>query len=96
MRFQLFLDTHDAELFRKATSELGTIFYRHVSGDGVKEPIQWEIVYFSGSRVARYTGPANEKLVALVKACGYEVDVIEIDEFSGTLKILQKGGNVVE
>ena len=90
MRFQLFLDTRNEELFRKATSELGTIFYRQLDGDGVKEPLTFEIVYFSGSRIARYTGRAGKKLVDLVRAIGYEVDIIEIDEFSGTLKILGK------
>ena len=88
MRFQLFLDTRSEELFRKATCDLGTIFYRQVDGDGVKEPLTFEIVYFSGSRIARYRGEAGTKLVELVKAIGYEVDVIEIDELSGTLKIL--------
>ena len=64
-RFQLFLDTHNVELFRKATSELGTIFYRQLSGDGIKEPFTYEIVYFSGSRIARFVGTPNEELKKL-------------------------------
>lgn len=90
MRFQLFLDTSDAELFSKATCELGTVFYRQIDGDGVKEPQQFEIVYFSGSRIVRYVGKADNKLVKLCKACGYEVDVIDIDDARGTLKVIEK------
>lgn len=93
MRFQLFLDTSDAELFSKATCELGTVFYRQIDGDGVKEPQRFEIVYFSGSRIARYIGKADTKLVKLCKACGYEVDIIQIDEATGTLKVIEKKEN---
>ena len=57
----------------------------------MKNPQLYEIVYFSGSRIARYTGKADEKLVKLVRACGYEVNSIEVDEFSGTVKVTQKG-----
>jgi len=90
MKFQLFLDTHDPDLFKKATSELGTIFYKQVSGDGVKEQLIFEIIYFSGSRVARYVGKATDELIKLCRACGFEVSTIELDEVSGTLKIIQK------
>jgi len=90
LRFQLFLDTSDAELFSKATCELGTIFYKQIDGDGVKEPQRFEIVYFSGSRIVRYVGKADTNLVKLCRACGYEVDVIEIDDAMGTLKVVEK------
>lgn len=89
-RFQLFLDTHDPELFKKATSELGTIFYRQLDGDGVKEPCTFEILYFSGSRIARFKGQLNNELTKLCQACGFLVDTIELDELAGTVKIKQK------
>jgi len=85
MKFQLFLDTHNEELFSKTTSELGTIFFKAL-GNG-----KYEIVYFSGSRLARFIGKPRKQLLKLCEACGYPVDVIEIDESFGTLKIIQKG-----
>jgi len=33
MKFQLFLNTSNEELFRKATCELGTLFYRAVNAE---------------------------------------------------------------
>lgn len=89
-RFQLFLDTHDPELFKKATSELGTMFYRQLDGDNVKQPAKFEIVYFSGSRIARFIGTLNNDLTKLCQACGFLVDTIELDEMAGTVKITQK------
>jgi hypothetical protein len=83
-RFQLFLSTSDPDLFRKATSELGTIFYRWLTDK------ELEIVYFSSSRIARFTGAPDDKLKQFVHACGHEASIIELDEFSGTLKIMQK------
>ena len=85
MRFQLFLDTKSEELFSNVTSELGTIFFKDL-GKG-----NYEIVYFSGSRLARFIGEPKKQLLKLCEACGYPVDVIEIDEALGTLKIIQKG-----
>lgn len=86
MRFQLFLDTHNEELFSKATSELGTIFFRCIN----PEKNTYEMVYFSGSRIARFRGTPQKKLLNLCAACGFEVDIIEIDEARGTLKIIEK------
>jgi hypothetical protein len=84
-RFQLFLETSDSELFRKATSELGTIFYKQG-----KDESQWLIIYFSGSRIARFEGTPNDALLTLCEAIGYEVAEIEFDEAAGTLKVKQK------
>ena len=86
MRFQLFLDTKDENLFRKATCELGTVFYRVV--DQTKS--EYEVAYFSGSRLAKFHGVVSESFASYVKAMGFKVDVIEIDEFAGTVKIVQK------
>jgi len=85
-KFQLFLDTVEPELFRKATSDLGNAFYHKTSDETV------EIVYFSGSRVARYNGPVTDDIVKFLKVCGWEVDCIELDELSGTVRIVQKSG----
>lgn len=86
MKFQLFLDTTDPELFRKATCELGTIFYRELrecSGD-------YEIVYFSGSRVARFIGAPNDSIIRLCEASGFEVETLELDADLGVLRVKQK------
>jgi hypothetical protein len=83
-RFQLFLETSDPELFRKATSELGTIFWHEIK-TGI-----YEIVYFSGSRIARYHGDATESIMKLCEANGFEVSEIDLDEATGTLKVKQK------
>ena len=85
MKFQLFLDAKDENLFRKATSELGTVFYRIV--DQTKS--ECEVAYFSGSRLAKFHGVVSEAFANYVKAIGFKVDVIEIDEFAGTVKIVQ-------
>lgn len=89
-RFQLFLETTDPELFKKATCELGTLFYHAIDGNGIDKPIRYEIVYFSGSRVAKYTGEATDDLKRLCKVSGFEVSEIQFDENLGTLKIKQK------
>jgi len=86
MKFQLFLDTKDENLFRKATSELGTVFYRVV--DAAKS--DYEIAYFSGSRLAKFHGVVSEAFASFVKAVGFKVEVIEVDEFVGTVKIIEK------
>ena len=94
-RFQLVLETTDPELFRKATCELGTIFYKVNNGNGhngINKPANYEIVYFSGSRVARYNGVATDDLKRLCKASGFEVSEISFDESLGTLKVKQKNG----
>ena len=64
-RFQLVLETTDPELFKKATCELGTLFYKVNSGNGVSQPFKYEIVYFSGSRVATYKGEATDSIKRL-------------------------------
>jgi hypothetical protein len=90
------LETTDPELFRKATCELGTLFYKVNNGNGhngIDKPVQYEIVYFSGSRVARYNGIATDYLKRLCKASGFEVSEINFDEGLGTLKIKQKNGS---
>ena len=90
IRFQLFLETTDSDLFQKATSELGTTFYRLVDGDGVKQPLRYEIVYFSGSRVAKFLGTPSESLLKSCRISGFEVAEIFLDEAAGTLKVKQK------
>ena len=98
-RFQLVLETTDPELFRKATCELGTIFYKIKTGNGhngIEKPQQYEIAYFSGSRVARYTGEATDELKRLCQVAGFEVSEIYFDESVGTLKIKQKTECIIQ
>lgn len=85
MRFQLFLDTRDEALFRKATSELGTVFYRVVD----TEKSIYEICYFSGSRLAKFHGVVSEAFANFIKAIGFKVEIIEVDELTGTVKIVE-------
>lgn len=89
-KFQLFLDTHSPELFSKATSELGTIFYRCTGADADEQKVFYEIVYFSGSRIARFVGEPSEQILNLCEVCGFPVDLIEIDETAGTVRITEK------
>ena len=83
-KFQLFLDTCNAELFAKATSELGTIFYKQLDMN------TFLIVYFSGSRIAKFQGEPNEQIMRLCEACGFKVDDIIVDEENGSVKIHEK------
>ncbi len=84
-RFQLYLDTQNADLFAKATSELGTVFYRQL------DEKTFEICYFSGSRIARFVGVPTEQIMRLCELCGFQVNTIEIDEQAGTVRILERG-----
>lgn len=87
MKFQLFLDTTNEKLFRKAISELGTIFYHCLNPDKGT----YEIAYFSGSRVAKFSGTPHKNLIELCEACGFEVARIDIDELTGMVKIRDSG-----
>lgn len=82
-KFQLFLDTRSPDLFSKATSELGTVFYRQL------DMKTFEIVYFSGSRIARFVGEPTEQVMHLCEACGFQVSSIEVDEQAGTVRIVE-------
>ena len=83
--FQLVAKITDEHLFRKAIHELGTILYR-VDGENHVD----EVAYFSGSRVVHFVGKLSEEMAAIVHADGFEVDSLELDEFNGCLKIVQK------
>ena len=80
-KFQLFLETRNEQLFRKAINEMGNLFYRPLDND------EYEIVYFSGTRIARYHGKPTESFATLVKTIGNKVTAIEFDEYSGSLTI---------
>jgi hypothetical protein len=80
---RLFAEVSDEELLGKLMHELGSTFYRQTE-QGV-----YEIVYFSANRIVRYHGKLTEKMAELIKASGYKVARIEIDEISQTVKISQ-------
>lgn len=84
MKFQLIANVSDPDLLRKSMHELGTVFYQTDEKDNVTS-----IVYFSGSRIVRYTGKVEEELSKFVRAMGYRVSFIEIDEVQGYVKIVQ-------
>ena len=84
MKFQLIAKVTDPDLLRKSMHELGTVFYQTHEKDNVIL-----IVYFSGSRIVQYNGKVEEELSKFVRAIGYRVSSIEIDEVQGYVKILQ-------
>ena len=83
MKFQLIAKVRDSDLFRKITHELGTLFYVEERDSLVKA------VYFSGSKLAVYSGKFDEDLAKLIRATGHRVDEIEVDEAQGVLRITQ-------
>ena len=86
MKLQLIARVRDEQLFLKSIHELGTIFYTVNSNDAVDQ-----IAYFSGSRIVVLNLPngLSEQLAQRVKAEGFQVDKLEIDEIQGYVKIVQ-------
>ena len=84
MKFQLIAQVSDQDLLRKSMHELGTVFYQTDDKDNVVL-----VIYFSGSRIVRYNGKVDEELSRLVRAIGFRVSSIEIDEVQGFIKIVQ-------
>jgi hypothetical protein len=86
LRLQLIARISDEQLFLKCIHELGTLFYT-VNGDGVVD----KVAYFSGSRIVVLNMPngLNEEVAKRVKAEGFRVDQLEIDETQGYVKIVQ-------
>lgn len=73
----------DEDLFFKLMHELGTTLYRPV-GNG-----ETEIVYFSGSKLVYFKGKLNDGHREMLKANGWEVKRIEVDEVEGRVHIEQ-------
>ena len=86
IKFQLFLDTRSEELFRKATSELGTTFYQFTD----KTSNDVLIVYFSGSRVAKFTGRITSDYLKQLQALAFEALKLEVDETTGFVNVTTK------
>ena len=84
MKFQLIAQVSDPDLLRKSMHELGTVFYQTDGDDNITK-----VVYFSGSRVVEFVGKVDEELSKFVRAMGYRVNSIEIDEIQGYVKIVQ-------
>lgn len=80
---RLFAKIRDPELLRKVMHEAGTAFY-HFCGDGLVE-----VVYFSSNRHAYFKGKLNQQDLQSVKAFAFEVERINIDEFSGLIVVNQ-------
>jgi hypothetical protein len=83
MRFQLVAEIVDEDLFRKAIHEAGTIFYRKLENG------EYELVYFSGSRIVRFHGKLSKEFGDYVEAVGFGVTEIEIDPANFIIKIKQ-------
>jgi hypothetical protein len=84
MKFQLVAKISDPDLLGKSMHELGTMFYQLDSKGNVAR-----VVYFSGSRVIEYNGKADENLTKRIRAEGHQVDIIEVDEFQSSVRIVQ-------
>jgi hypothetical protein len=86
LKLQLIARISDEQLFLKCIHELGTLFYT-VNGDGVVD----KVAYFSGSRIVVLNMPngLSEEVAKRVKAEGFRVDQLEIDETQGYVKIVQ-------
>jgi len=86
LRLQLIAKISDEDLFLKCVHERGTIFYT-VNGQGVID----QVTYFSGSRIVVLTKSdgVSEQLAQRVKAEGFQVNRLEIDEVQGYVKIVQ-------
>ena len=84
MKFQLVAKITDVELLRKSIHELGTVFYE-TDGEGNIT----RVVYFSGSRVVEFVGKVDEALARRVKAEGHRVELIEVDELQGFVRVVQ-------
>ena len=83
MRFQLVAEIADEELFRKAMHEAGTIFYRKLENG------EYELVYFSGSRIVRFRGKLSKEFGDHIEAVGFPVAEIEVDPANFLIKIKQ-------
>jgi len=84
VKFQLVAKITDVELLRKSIHELGTVFYE-TDGEGNIT----RVVYFSGSRVVEFVGKVDEALARRVKAEGHRVELIEVDELQGFVRVVQ-------
>jgi hypothetical protein len=86
LKLQLIAKISDEQLFLKCIHELGTLFYT-VNGNGVVD----RVAYFSGSRIVVLNMPngLSEEVAKRVKAEGFCVDQLEIDETQGYVKIVQ-------
>ena len=86
MRLQLIAKISDEDLFLKCIHERGTIFYT-VNGQGVID----QVTYFSGSRIVvlNASNGLSEQLAQRVKAEGFQVNRLEIDEVQECVKIVQ-------
>ena len=84
MRFQLIAKITDQDLLQKSIHELGTVFYvKDEKGNIVK------VVYFSGSRLVEYAGTVDENFAKRLQVEGHKVNLIEVDEVQGYVKIVQ-------
>lgn len=89
MKLQLIARIRDPELFLKCIHERGTIFYTVGDNNAVNQ-----VAYFSGSRiVVLATDGLTEQVANRVKAEGFQVDHLEIDEMQGYVKIVQGSQN---
>lgn len=85
-RFQLFLNTSNEELFRKATSELGSLFYQIRD----KDANDVLVVYFSGSRLAKLEGRVSSEYLKYLSNVAFEALKLEVDETTGFVEVITK------
>jgi len=80
---KLFAEIKDEDLFFKLQHELGCSLYR-VVGNG-----EYEIVYFSGSKLVYFKGKLSDTHKELLKASAWEVKSIAVDADEGYVRIEQ-------
>jgi len=80
---RLVAEISDADLLFSLLHSLGSTFYVE------KDKGQVEVLYFSGNRIVHYTGKLDKDKMELLRAMGWRVKHIEVDEATGTVKITQ-------
>ena len=84
MNLQLVAQITDAELLRKSLHKDGTLFYQQDKNGDITRA-----VYFSSSRIIEYYGAVDESLAKRIRAEGRKADLIEVDEFQNSVRVVQ-------
>jgi hypothetical protein len=84
MQLQLVARITDPELLGRSIHEHGTLLYQQDTKGNITR-----IVYFSSSRVIEYNGKVDEPLAKRLRVEGHQADIIEVDEFQSSVRIVQ-------
>jgi hypothetical protein len=84
VRLQLVAKVNDPELFKKSMHERGVTLYQEDPQGSIMR-----VVYFSTSRVVDFVGSLDEALANIIRADGFRVESINLDESHDSVQILQ-------